>query len=105
MRTLIALAILSTACAQDAAGAPVSASAELGPTIPDESPPAVVVDAGWTEPVILVVDAGSPFPPGWYCCYSHACLAAGEHFCDDDEVPATNGLSTCCLPDVGQCDQ
>lgn len=105
MRTYIALLMISTSCAQESPGAPLSASAELGPTASDESTADVVWDAGWTEPVIIVVDAGSPFLPGWRCCYTRACQVAAEHICDHDEVPATDGLSTCCVPDVGQCDQ
>ena len=40
---------------------------------------------------------------GWDCCWSSDCDVIRIYICDDDEVPATDGLHTCCVPDIGQC--
>jgi hypothetical protein len=40
---------------------------------------------------------------GWGCCYTSLCAHLRADKCDDDEVPATNGATVCCVPDIGQC--
>ncbi len=51
-------------------------------------------------------DAGIDYfgDSGWHCCYSNACNAAAEHICEAGEVPATDGETSGCVPDVGQCE-
>ncbi len=41
---------------------------------------------------------------GWGCCYTSLCAHLRADKCTDDEVPATNGLTVCCVPDIGQCE-
>lgn len=45
----------------------------------------------------------------WDCCaawplpVSENCENVVGPMCDDNETPATNGLTYCCVPDIGQC--
>ncbi len=40
---------------------------------------------------------------GWRCCYTTVCRIMRDKTCANDEVPTTNGYTSCCSPDIGQC--
>ncbi len=112
MRYLILVAVMCVGCAPATASQSESAGAAGAPAYLLEGPAyddEVVVDAYVADSGVEVegvdVDLHALYfgDSGWDCCYTSECETLREYFCDADEVPATDGLHTCCVPNAGQC--